>query len=159
MTFSRDRKRGPCGVVLILVLGLLTSCLCVRSTFAQVAGAASPQTPSPQTPPALRRRAQTIDDRVKMLAKGLDLNETQQSAVKKILEQRQQETLRIKRDPSISGQARIEQFRALQDNTVEKIRAVLSEQQRQKYDPIATRKLQQAPERSVEDWLKATTPH
>lgn len=105
------------------------------------------------------RRRTTIDDRVKAFAKSLDLNETQQAAVKKILEQRQQETLRIRRDPSISGSARIERFRALQDNTVERIRAVLNDEQRKKYDPLAVRKRQPAPDqRSVEDWIKATTP-
>jgi hypothetical protein len=94
-----------------------------------------------------------------VLAKNLDLNESQQVAVKKILEQRQQETLRLRRDPSISGSTRIEQFRALQDNTVQRIRAVLNEEQKKKYDPLAVRRIQPAPEqRSVEDWLKVTTP-
>ena len=104
-------------------------------------------------------RRPNIDDRVKVLARNLDLNETQQAAVKKILEQRQQETLRIRRDPSISGATRIEQFRALQDTTVQRIRAVLNEEQKKKYDPLAVRRVLPAPEqRSVEDWLKVTTP-
>jgi len=95
-----------------------------------------------------------------VLARSLDLNEAQRAAVKKILEQRQQETLRIRQDPSISGGARIERFRALQDNTVERIRAVLNEEQKKKYDPLAVRGMQPAPQqRSVEDWLKVTTPH
>lgn len=105
-------------------------------------------------------RPPSIDDRVKVLAKKLDLNETQQAAVKKILEQRQQETLRLRLDSSIAGSVRIERFRALQDDTVERIRAVLNEEQRKKYDPLAPRRIQPAPEqRSVEDWIKATTPH
>ena len=108
---------------------------------------------------AQRGRRPTIDDRVKVFAKNLDLNEAQQAAVKKILVQRQQETLRIRQDPSISGSARIERFRALQDNTVERIRAVLNDEQKKKYDPLAVRKRQPAQDqRSVEDWIKATTP-
>lgn len=104
------------------------------------------------------RRA-TLDDRVKRLATSLDLNEEQQSSVKKILEQRQQETLRIRLDSSIPGSARIEQFRALQDETVRRIRAVLNDEQKKKYDPLAVRKIKPAEDqRSVEDWLKATTP-
>ena len=104
-------------------------------------------------------RTPTIDDRVKVFAKRLDLNEAQQAAVKKILEQRQEETLRIRQDSSISGSARIERFRTLQDNTVVRIRAVLNEEQKRKYDPLAVRKVQPAPDqRSVEDWLKVTTP-
>jgi Spy/CpxP family protein refolding chaperone len=105
------------------------------------------------------RGTSIIDDRVKVLAKNLDLNESQQSAVKRILEQRQQETLRLRLDPSISGDARIDRFRAIQDNTVQRIRAVLTEEQRKKYDPLAVRRIPPAPQQpSVEDWLKATTP-
>jgi len=108
---------------------------------------------------AQRGHRPTIDDRVKVLARSLDLNEAQQAAVKKILEQRQQETLRIRQDASISGGARIERFRALQDRTVERIRAVLNEEQKKKYDPLAVRRVAPAPDqRSVEDWLKVTTP-
>jgi ABC-type lipopolysaccharide export system ATPase subunit len=111
--------------------------------------------------PAVAQRGHipTIDDRVRVLARSLDLNEAQRVAVKKILEQRQQETLRIRQDTSISGGARIERFRALQDNTVERIRAVLNDEQKKKYDPLAVRRTQPAPQqRSVEDWLKVTTP-
>ena len=111
--------------------------------------------------PAVAQRGHrpTIDDRVKVLARSLELNEAQQAAVKKILEQRQQETLRIRQDASISGGARIERFRALQDHTVERIRAVLNEEQKKKYDPLAVRRVAPAPDqKSVEDWLKVTTP-
>ena len=111
----------------------------------------------PQATPHHSRRS-NIDARVSTLKKSLDLDEAQQSAVKNILEQRQQETLRIRRDPSISGGARIERFRALQDNTVERIRALLNDEQKKKYDPLASRQIQSTPERSVEDWLKAATP-
>jgi hypothetical protein len=108
---------------------------------------------------AQRGHRPSIDDRVKVFAKNLDLNEAQQAAVKKILEQRQQETLRLRQDPSISGSARIERLRALQDTTVERIRAVLNDEQKKKYDPLAVRRIQPAPnQRSVEDWLKVTTP-
>ena len=111
--------------------------------------------------PAVAQRGHrpTIDDRVKVLAKSLDLNEAQQAAVKKILEQRQQETLRIRMDSSISGATRVERFRALQDSTVERIRAGLNGEQKKKYDPLAVRRVTPAADqKSVEDWLKITTP-
>jgi hypothetical protein len=105
------------------------------------------------------RKRPSIDDRVRVFAKNLNLTEAQQAAVKKILEQRQQEGLRIRNDSSISGSIRIEQFRALQDNTVMRIRAVLNDEQKKKYDPLAVRKVPHAPDqKSVEDWMKATNP-
>jgi Spy/CpxP family protein refolding chaperone len=98
-------------------------------------------------------------DRVKALAKTLDLDESQQAAITKILEERREEALRLRSDSSISGSERIESFRQLQDRTVMRIRAVLNEEQKKKYDPLAVRKVAPAPDQlSVEDWLKATTP-
>lgn len=140
---------------MFLSLALLLPMLLLSApVVAQVAGPATPARPTHRV-----RRRPTIDDRVKVFAKNLDLNQEQQAAVKKILEQRQQETLRIRQDSSISGAARIAQFRALQDNTVERIRAVLNDEQKKKYDPLAVRRRQPAPDqRSVEDWLKVTTP-
>jgi hypothetical protein len=111
--------------------------------------------------PAVAQRGHrpTIDERVKVFAKNLGLNEEQQAAVRRILEQRQQETVRIRQDTSISGGARIERFRALQDHTIERIRAVLNDDQKRKYDPLAVRRATPAPDqKSVEDWLKVTTP-
>jgi hypothetical protein len=123
------------------------------------ASAQAANAPSPERQSRHRYKSPTIDDRVKVLAKNLDLNEAQQSAVKKILEQRQQETLRLRLDPSITGSARIDRFRALQEGTVQRIRAVLNEEQRKKYDPLAPRRIpSSSEERSVEDWLKAATP-
>ncbi len=119
---------------------------------AQPAGAASPARRE------VRGRAHpSLDDRVKALARSLDLSETQQSAVKKILEQRQEETLRLRLDPSVPPSLRIDLFRAIQDKTVERIRSVLDQEQKKKYDPLAPRRLPPSPDqRSVEDWLQAT---
>jgi hypothetical protein len=105
------------------------------------------------------RRRLTLDDHVRTLAKSLNLTDAQQAKIKKILEQRQQETLRLRSDSSISGSERIDRFRALQDQTVLRIRSVLDDEQKKKYDPLAVRKITPAPDqKSVEDWMKATTP-
>jgi hypothetical protein len=149
MTSAAKLTKRCAGALLFLALGL--PCTPV-SAQASDAGSLRPQTPTH------RSRKSNIDARVSILTKSLGLNDAQQSAVKNILEQRQQQTLLLRRDPSISGSARIERFRALQDNTVERIRAVLNDEQKKKYDPLASRQAQSTPERSVEDWLKAATP-
>lgn len=61
--------------------------------------------------------------------------------------------------PLPPGGAQIDRFRAIQDRTAERIRAVLNEEQRKKYDLLGIRKLspqQQSPD--VEGWLKAVGP-
>jgi len=101
----------------------------------------------------------SLDERVKQLGRGLNLSEDQQAAVKRILEKRQQDALRLRLDASMTGEARIDQYRALQVRTVQEIGAVLNEEQRKQYNPLAPRDLPQAPQqRSVEDWIKLTTP-
>lgn len=122
--------------------------------LAQVPEASAAQPQSKQRP----ARKSNLDVSVSRLTKTLDLSPDQQSAVKNILEQRMQQTLQIRRDPSISGSARIDRFRMLQETTVQRIRAVLNDEQKKKYDPMAASHNQKAPERSVEDWLKASAP-
>jgi hypothetical protein len=99
------------------------------------------------------------DERGKALAKYLELDETQQMALEKILEQRQQEVLQMRFTPLPAGSAQIDRFRAIQDRTANRIRAVLNLEQRKKYDLLAIRR--SAPpgsKTSVQDWLKAATP-
>ena len=120
--------------------------------------ALAPEAASPEQHAPHRYRKVTLDDQVKGLAKSLDLNEAQQAAVKRILEQRQQEILHITH--AFSGSDRLSQLRALQVRTVEQIRTVLNDEQKKKYDPLGQRPPQQtSPQPSVEDWLKATTLH
>jgi len=119
-------------------------------------------TPAPITPrhrASARKTRPTLDDRIAILSKNLQLTEAQRSAVKKILVQRQEQTLRIRNSPE-PGNVRIGKFRALQDQTVNQIRAILTDEQKKKYDPLVLRKIPapDTPQRSLEDWIKATTP-
>ena len=154
---SRSFRKGPVALKCwrALVMGLflmLASVLC-----AQQPEAAGPSIP-PQ-PPRHNHRRVTLEDRVKVLATNLNLDQPQQDAVLKILQGRMEESLRIRRDTSISGGARIEQLRTLQDNTVLQVRAVLNEEQKKKYDPLAVRTREPAADqKTVEDWLELTTP-
>jgi hypothetical protein len=103
-------------------------------------------------------RRVSIDDQVKGLAENLSLNAEQQASVKRILEQRQRDSLRILQDSPAND--RIGSLRALQLRTAAQIRAVLNDEQKKKYNPLGQRPPQQtSPQPSVEDWIKATTPH
>ncbi len=143
-------------VFLPIVLTLVIGCLVPCRIFA---GDNTPDVAVPQHQMRRPHNRLSLDDRINRFAKSLDLSEAQKSAVKEILEQRQQEILRIRRDLSLAGRAGIDRFRALQEKTVERIRAVLNEEQKKKYDPLAPREIPQTPQPSVEDWLNATRPH
>lgn len=148
-TVKKDSGKTLLLVALGLLVGVLLSVLAVGQTSGTV-------DTKPETRTPFRRRAVTIDDQVKRFAESLDLSETQQSEVKKILEFRLQQIRRIRRDESLSGAERISRFRGLQDSTVARIRAVLNDDQKKKYDPLAVRQAQKdSPPASVEDWMKA----
>ncbi len=139
------------------LLGLILLSPMMVSAAPDVAVEPGAAAPAPRAHHAHTRPS--LDERVKQFGQGLGLSADQQAAVKKILEKRQRDTLRLRVDPSLSGAARIERFRGLQVSTVEEIRAVLTEEQRKKYNPLAPREIPQAPnQRSVEDWIKLTTP-
>ena len=99
----------------------------------------------------------SIDDRVKTLSKLLDLNERQQSELKRVLWSRHDQVIKILRAQSLSPVDRVNQFRAINDNTVERIMALLNEEQKKKYNPP---RQPEAPgtssKASLEDWLKVT---
>jgi Spy/CpxP family protein refolding chaperone len=147
---SMTMLKPTCGAFLLLALALSP-----KPAMAQ-----DSETVAPPHHTSSRYKRRTLDDRVAVLSKNLELTGAQRSAVKKILEQRQQQTVRI-RESEAPGNVRIEQFRALQERTVAQIRAVLTDEQKKKYDPLIprTRPAPSTPQRSVEDWIKATTPH
>jgi DnaJ-domain-containing protein 1 len=153
---SESNRRGwPCITLLAIVLALHAGHFVPSGTFAgsQEQGSGAPRN---QARRPLKRPS--LDDRVSQFARNLNLSESQRSSVKTILEQRQQQILRIRQDASISGSDRISKLRALQVDTVAQIRAILNEEQRQKYNPLAPREIPRTPQPSVEDWIKAVTP-
>ena len=106
-----------------------------------------------------RHKRPSVDDQVELLAKYLALNEVQQSSLKGILEQRQMEILAMRRAHASSDAPPTDTFLAIEDQTVERIRAMLNEEQRKKYDPLGARNSRSvAQQQSVEDWLKSARP-
>lgn len=129
-----------------------------------VAQAPDTAAPQPATPlaqvPATRRpqsvyRKRTIDDRIKSLTKALNLDEQQQAGVKMVLERQQLQARKIQFDQSLDGAERIGTFRALQEDTISRIRALLNDEQKMKYDPLthATQNWNSS-DTYVDQWMK-----
>lgn len=105
-----------------------------------------------------RYRAPSLDERVEALSKSLNLSEAQKSAVRAILEHRLQELKKARSTSSNDGRVVIDRIRAIEDNTVERIRTTLNEQQRNKYEPLRVRPSASTGDKSVEEWLKEIGP-
>jgi len=128
-----------------------------------LASATAPAQETHQAPPvhgvAPHYQRQNLEERVELLSRYLGLSEGQRSAIKNILLERQQEFFKIRHAPSPGGGLQMDRFRAIEDRTMEKIRAMLTEEQRKKYDPLSMRNSNSASQNvSIENWLKAIGP-
>ena len=164
MLLFRFRTK-PLLLAIALTSAFRLTCAATAQADQTPAATTATQPPSPAASPApaaaaprqrsLYRR-HTIDDRVQRLAKGLDLDEKQRAGVKAVLEHQQLQARQIQFDPNISGAERIGRFRALQDDTVLRIRALLNDEQKKKYDPLGHGKQEAgSSDKYVDQWMKS----
>ena len=122
--------------VLLLIIPFVFSAVAEGQTSQAAPPKAVTQPANPRPRSRYVYRKYNLDERVKQLAKNLDLDEQQQAGVKAALENQQLQARKIQFDQSLSGLERISLFRNLQEDTVLQIRALLNDEQREKYDPI-----------------------
>jgi hypothetical protein len=78
-------------------------------------------------------RAGTLDGRVQLLAKELELSPAQQGQVKKVLLAQRQQVAALWNDTSVPAALRVSRTQAIGDRTADQIRALLNDTQREKY--------------------------
>jgi len=135
------------------------------------AGASSPQvgegsptaepapapTPVPVRRPVTRVRVRAkAPDRVEALVKGLQLNEAQEAEVRRALKAQRDALRRLKSAPADPEVPRVAAIHAITSRTTDRIRAVLTDEQRKKYGQAMPGDLatgQGAP--TVEEWMGA----
>jgi Spy/CpxP family protein refolding chaperone len=102
---------------------------------------------------------QNLDNRIELLARYLDLNDAQRSTLKNILLERQQEIIAMRRTPAAGEGLHLDRFRATEDKAADRIRAMLNEEQRIKYDPLSKRDSNSTAQSvRVDDWLIQARP-
>ena len=107
-----------------------------------------------------RESGTSLDHHIRILSKALDLDTLQQSQLRSVLESQRAEVARIWSDTTVPAEYRISATRAISDQTADRIRALLTEEQRKKYDPHVKPHAMTpaAGERTVEEWMEATKP-
>jgi Spy/CpxP family protein refolding chaperone len=116
--------------------------LCLLTVSALIAiGAAigAPQDQSPAPAPGngqAPHRQMDPDRQVKMLTKKLNLTADQQTQIRSILTDRQQQFESIRNDSSLAPKDRREKMRSLRQESEGKIKAVLTDSQKQTYDQM-----------------------
>jgi len=99
--------------------------------------------------------AATLDSRVQLMAKELDLDASQQASLKRILLTQRAEVTKVWNDLSVPATVRVATTQAVSEKTAERIRAILNDEQREKYVkdhrrdvPVGT------PGSDVQKWMK-----
>jgi len=143
---------------LTLVFVLASACLGAvhAADDAEDSAGGAPSRPVPRHAAA----GSSLEGRVQVLSKFLDLDVTQQSELRKVLENQREQVRKVWSDSSVPAAYHVGATRAISDKTADQIRALLNEEQRKKYNPPRQPREAAADstKRSVEDWMNATRP-
>jgi uncharacterized membrane protein len=93
---------------------------------------------------------------VSFYARELALDANQQAQLKGLLAEQREQVQRLWTDTTIPPAQRIHATKAIEDATADRIRAMLNEEQRKKYNPPRPPhdKLIETQSTSVEDWMQ-----
>ncbi len=119
---------------LILMTGL---CLIALVALAQQQPAPPAQSEGQHGQHAARGMP-SVDDHVKMLSEKLNLTEDQQAKIKPILEDQRTQMQALMKDNSLSPDDRRDKARSIHDETHAKIRDLLTDEQKKKFDAMQT---------------------
>ena len=101
-----------------------------------------------------------LEERVHELAQALGLDAAQQQALRKVLIDQREQTLRVWNDSSsVPAAFRIAAIKAINDHTADQIRALLNEEQRKKYNPPRRPSQDAEPRPDVGAWMDAISGH
>jgi hypothetical protein len=107
--------------------------------------------------PAARVRAGgSLQHRVDVLSTALQLDARQRALLRSILASQRQAVSRIWSDPALLPAERTPATRAVEERTADQIRAILSEEQRARYNPPKPQGAE-PPSPNVEDWMRKQT--
>lgn len=97
------------------------------------------QDQSTTTPPPMHGphgQMMNPDQQLEHLTKSLNLTADQQTQIKPILENQQQQMMQLHQDSSLSRDDKMAKAKSLHADTTTKIEAVLNDQQKQKYEEM-----------------------
>lgn len=152
-TLKWGRPRKPVSSLLLFLLAIAFAIIpgsaFAASTANGQAPAAGPRLPQPRFQRPGRQgtaRVSSIDRRVARLGTQLGLNDVQRFDLKRLLETQQAETNRLWNNQEIDPIDRMTRLRILQENTRKRFNALLTEEQRKKYEQLRQKAAQPAPQ-------------
>ncbi|HEV3040207.1 MAG TPA: hypothetical protein VHA33_20755 [Candidatus Angelobacter sp.] len=136
---------------------LIFLCIALFSLGAFAQQPQQQQPPSGQgTPPATdqagqgeHRQAPTVDEQVKRLSDRINLTDDQQAKAKTILEDQHAQAQVLLNDNAMSADDKRQKFMTLRQTTISKIRDILNDDQKKKFDAYLA-EMQSAPKEKPE---------
>ena len=139
----------------LAISGLLATglTLCSAAAFAQQDSAAAP-TPNASAPQQGGGHGQwgghqTPDEQVARMTKRYNLSSDQQTQIKPILANQQQQMQALRQDSSLSREDKMAKMKSIHEDSSSKIQAVLNDSQKQKFAQDQQRRQQQMQERGA----------
>ena len=101
-----------------------------------------------------------LDKRVQLLAAELNLDEAQQAAVRRLLLQQREQTLKVWSNDAVPAAVRIQATQGVADRTAGQIRSLLNDAQRSRYTQPRNREAEQHfATGDLESWMRGTPPN
>jgi periplasmic protein CpxP/Spy len=125
-------RKSLCSLALSGVLAVAGS-----AAFAQSDNSAQqPAASLPNAQPMQGHRGMNPDKQIAELSKKLSLTADQQTQIKPILVDRQQQMVALRQDQTMSQQDKMAKMKSLRDDSNAKIEAVLNDTQKQKFEQM-----------------------
>ena len=101
------------------------------------------QSGSPENSQRGHRQQMSPDQQLERLSKALNLTDDQKQQIRPILQDRQEKMQSVRSDASLSREDRMNKMRSTFEETNSKIRAILNDEQKPKFDQMQQRRREQ----------------
>jgi hypothetical protein len=135
----------------LLVAVVLAPCIAQETTSPPV----TRPSPAAASPAAATPRGPVLDAHARKLAQVLELTEAQERELATILAQQREQIRQVWRAAHVRPEYRASATRAIKDKTEEKIRAMLTDEQKKKYIADRPNELPYMSKDELEHWLNA----
>jgi type IV secretory pathway VirB9-like protein len=125
------------------------------------AAAVEPAARTLSAAPLHRAARGTLDERLEALSRMLNLDTRQQASVRELLQRQRMQVMQIWEDAGVPAAYRVHATQMLSEQTSERIRALLNEEQKKKFpqpQPMRAAPTDSLGGRSIDEWI-SVTPH
>jgi hypothetical protein len=154
-SLQAQRRFTSIAAIVVVAIGSVSGVPAEAGSGESAAGAAAAPSSQPAPrPPSRARVGGSLEHRVDVLSKALQLDARQRAELLSILEGQRQAVSKIWSNPALLPAERAPATRAVEERTADQIRALLSDEQKKRYNPPKPQGAEPS-QASVADWMQA----